>query len=81
MEGRRLMSTETPIVDVQSKLGGADEAGKGDHASEQKAQVFEVHQNDCVEMMMLEQEGLQNKKNKRSRSHDSSRTSRRLRRQ
>ena len=46
MEGRKLMSTETQIVDVQSKLGGADEAGKGDHASEQKAQVFEINQND-----------------------------------
>ena len=68
-------------MDVQSKLGGDDEAGLGDNATEQKAQVFEVHQNDCAEMMVLEQEGLRNKKNERSRSHQSSRTSRRLRRQ
>ena len=33
MEGRRLVSTQ--VVDVQSKLGGDGEAGKGDSASEQ----------------------------------------------
>ena len=54
---------------------------KGDHAREKKTQVFEAHQNDCVGMMMLEQEGLQNRKNKRSRPHQTSRTSRRSRRQ
>ena len=64
MEGRRLVSTETQVVDVQSKLGGDTEAGKGDNASEQKAQVSEVHQNDCVEMtmMMTEQKGLESKR-------------------
>ena len=30
MEGRRLVSTETQVVDEQSKLGGDTEAGKGD---------------------------------------------------
>ena len=56
MEGRRLMSTETQIVDVQSKLGGADEAGKGDNASEPKAQVFEVHQNKSSTSRCLERQ-------------------------
>ena len=32
---------------------------------QEKTQVFEAHQNDCVGMMMLEKEGLQNKNNKR----------------
>ena len=77
MEGHRPVCTETQVVDVQPKLGFDDEAGKGDHASEQKAQVFEVHQKDRV-LMMMEQEELQKE---RSRSHQSSRTSRRLRRQ
>ena len=39
---------------------------KGDHASEEKAQVSEDHQNNCVGMMVLEQEGLQHKKDGRS---------------
>ena len=39
---------------------------KGDHASEEKAQEFEAHQNNCVGMMVLEQEGLQNKEDGRS---------------
>ena len=63
------MSTETQKVDVQTKL-------EGDHAKEEKTQVY-----DCVGMMMLEQEGLQHKKNKLSRTHQVSRTSCRSRRQ
>ena len=39
MEGRRLTSTATLTDDVQSKLGGDVEAGKGDDATEQKAQA------------------------------------------